>query len=53
MPKGSSLIRLQHIKDAGAEAYITDVNYDDAVRLANKKAEEIGGYCAGYCMGRI
>ena len=45
MPKGSSLIRLQHIKDAGAEAYITDVNYDDAVRLANKKAEEIGGYC--------
>lgn len=44
MPKGSSLRRLQHIKDAGAEAYITDVNYDDAVRKANEKAEEIGGF---------
>ena len=44
MPKGSSLRRLQHIKDAGADASITKVNYDDAVRLAKKKAEEIGGY---------
>ena len=43
MPKGSSLRRLQHIKDTGAEAYITDVNYDDTVRLAKKKANEIGG----------
>ena len=43
MPKGSSLIRLKHIKDTGADAFITDVNYDDAVRLAKKKAEEIGG----------
>lgn len=45
MPKGSSIRRLQHIKDAGAEAYITEVNYDDAVRMAKKKADEIGGYC--------
>jgi diaminopropionate ammonia-lyase len=44
MPKGSSLRRLQYIKDAGADASITDVNYDDAVRLARKKAEEIGGF---------
>lgn len=44
MPKGSSLRRLQHIKDAGAEASITELNYDDAVRLASKKADEIGGY---------
>lgn len=44
MPKGSSLRRLQHIKDAGADASITNVNYDDAVRLAKQKAEEIGGY---------
>ena len=43
MPKGSSLRRLQHIKDTGAEAFITDVNYDDAVRLAKEKADEIGG----------
>lgn len=44
MPKGSSLKRLQHIKDTGAEAFITDVNYDDAVRLARRKAEDTGGY---------
>lgn len=44
MPKGSSLIRSQHIKDAGADAFITDVNYDDSVRLARKKADETGGY---------
>ena len=43
MPKGSSLRRLQHIKDTGADAFITDVNYDDAVRLAKKKADDIGG----------
>jgi diaminopropionate ammonia-lyase len=43
MPKGSSLRRLQHIKDTGAEAFITDVNYDDTVRMAKKKADEIGG----------
>lgn len=40
MPKGSSEIRLENIKKEGAEAYITDYNYDDAVRLANKHAEE-------------
>lgn len=44
MPKGSSLRRLQHIKDAGAEASITELNYDDAVRLASKTANEIGGF---------
>ena len=43
MPKGSSLRRLKHIKDTGADAFITDVNYDAAVRLAKEKAEEIGG----------
>jgi len=40
MPKGSSHIRLQAILDEGAEARITDLNYDDAVRLASKKASE-------------
>jgi len=40
MPKGSSHIRLQAILNEGAEAAITDLNYDDAVRLANKKASE-------------
>jgi len=40
MPRGSSHIRLQAILNEGAEAAITDLNYDDAVRLANKKASE-------------
>jgi diaminopropionate ammonia-lyase len=40
MPKGSSYIRLQAILNEGAQASITDFNYDDAVRLANKKASE-------------
>ncbi|MCT4621051.1 MAG: diaminopropionate ammonia-lyase [Marinisporobacter sp.] len=44
MPKGSSLTRLQAIRDAGAEASITDFNYDDAVRIAKQKAEENGWY---------
>ena len=44
MPKGSSLRRLENIKKVGAEASITDVNYDDTVKLARLKAEEIGGF---------
>lgn len=43
MPKGSSLIRLENIRKEGAEASIVDMNYDDAVRLAAKYAEENGG----------
>ena len=33
MPKGSAIQRLQHVKDLGAEAEITDLNYDDTVEL--------------------
>ena len=43
MPKGSSLIRLNNIKAEGADASITDLNYDDAVRLATEEAAKIGG----------
>lgn len=43
MPKGSSLERLHNIQALGAEASITDLNYDDAVRLANKTAQDCGG----------
>lgn len=43
MPKGSSEIRLNNIQNEGAEASITNLNYDDAVRLANKYAEEHNG----------
>jgi diaminopropionate ammonia-lyase len=42
MPKGSSIIRLENIKATGAEAYITEFNYDDAIRLANENAEKYG-----------
>ena len=43
MPKGSSQIRLENILKEGSEASITELNYDDAVRLATKNAEENGG----------
>lgn len=42
MPKGSVAERLNNIRAAGAEASITDLNYDDAVRFASKTAEENG-----------
>lgn len=42
MPKGSSFIRLKNIQAEGAEASITDMNYDDAVRLAAENAEKHG-----------
>lgn len=42
MPKGSAQERLENIRAEGAEAEITDLNYDEAVRLAWKMAEEKG-----------
>lgn len=42
MPKGSALERLENIRAEGAEADIKDMNYDEAVRLAQKMAEEKG-----------
>lgn len=42
MPKGSSLTRLENIRSEGAEASITELNYDEAVRLAAAKAKECG-----------
>ena len=43
MPKGSSEYRLKNIQKEGATASITDMNYDDAVRLAAKDAQENNG----------
>lgn len=40
MPKGSSLVSADRIRGLSAECIITDINYDDTVRLANKVAEE-------------
>ncbi len=42
MPKGSAEERLQNIRRLGAEAEITEYNYDDTVRFAAKQAEEQG-----------
>ena len=42
MPKGSDPTRLANIRAHGAEASITDLNYDDAVRLSLKMAQENG-----------
>ena len=42
MPKGSTNRRLQAIRDEGAEAAITDINYDDTVRLCADLAHENG-----------
>lgn len=42
MPKGSAIQRLESIKATGAEAFITELNYDDAVKLAADKAQELG-----------
>ncbi len=42
MPKGSAAERLANIRAEGADASITEFNYDDAVRLANRHAEERG-----------
>lgn len=40
MPKGSSPIRLENILKENAEASITDVNYDECVRIAAAEAEK-------------
>jgi len=42
MPKGSSKVRLEAIRNFGAEASIINGNYDDAVRLAAKQSTEKG-----------
>lgn len=42
MPKGSSKERLENICAEGADASITDLNYDDTVRYAEKMSKEHG-----------
>lgn len=42
MPKGTALERLENIQALGAEASITNLNYDDTVRLAASQAAEHG-----------
>lgn len=42
MPKGTAKERLENIRALGADASITEWNYDDAVRMARDKAKENG-----------
>ena len=42
MPKGSAKERLDNILACGSDAEILDVNYDDAVRICNRLAQENG-----------
>ena len=42
MPKGAASERLENIKAEGAVADITEFNYDDAVRLSSREADENG-----------
>lgn len=40
MPKGAAIERVNNIKALGAECIVTDMNYDDTVRLAIETAEK-------------
>jgi len=42
MPYGSASERLENIRAEGAEASVTDMNYDETVRFANRMSEEKG-----------
>jgi len=42
LPKGSAAERLEHIRAQGAQAEMTDLNYDGAVRFASRMAEQHG-----------
>jgi diaminopropionate ammonia-lyase len=42
MPKGSAKERLKNIRAEGAQASITELNYDESVRLADRQAREQG-----------
>lgn len=42
MPRGSAQTRVDHIRNLGAECIVTDMNYDDTVRLTMNHANERG-----------
>ncbi len=42
MPKGAAHSRVENIRSHGATVIVTDLNYDDAVRLCGRTAEEKG-----------
>lgn len=42
VPRGTARPRIDHIRAHGASVAVTDLNYDDAVRLASRMAEKNG-----------
>jgi diaminopropionate ammonia-lyase len=42
MPKGSARSRVENIRSHGATVFVTDLNYDDTVRLSFRTAQENG-----------
>ncbi|MCP4748008.1 MAG: diaminopropionate ammonia-lyase [Desulfobacteraceae bacterium] len=44
MPKGAARSRIENIRSHGAKVEVTDLNYDDAVRLCCENAEKNGWY---------
>ena len=40
MPKGSSAISVERVKKLGAQCMVTDLNYDDTVRLVSELADK-------------
>ncbi|WP_155614597.1 diaminopropionate ammonia-lyase [Paenibacillus validus] len=42
LPKGSAARRVEAIRETGAQAIVTEFNYDDTVQLAKEKAAENG-----------
>ena len=42
MPKGSSSARVKHITDLGAQCIVTEMNYDDTVRMTIEEAKKKG-----------
>ncbi len=44
MPKGAAPARVKSIESHGATVYVTDLNYDNAVRLANEEADKNGWF---------
>ncbi|MDD4700683.1 MAG: diaminopropionate ammonia-lyase [Desulfovibrio sp.] len=43
MPKGSAPVRAENIRKTGAQCTVTELNYDDTVRLAMQHAAATGG----------
>ena len=43
MPKGTAQERVDNIRALGATVEVSDLNYDDTVRLAARTAREVGG----------